>query len=69
MRSVRNCVVVSHVTSAEFARSFGCRASQLAWLLGAGASASAGVPTGSDMIADFKTRILLRRHGYFPSRG
>ena len=49
--------MVSHVTSAEFARSFGCRAPQLAWLLGAGASASAGVPTGSDMITDFKTRI------------
>ena len=49
--------MVSHVSSAEFARSLGRRAQQLAWLLGAGASASAGVPTGSDMIADFKTRI------------
>lgn len=49
--------MVSHVSSAEFARIFGCRAPQLAWLLGAGASASAGVPTASHMILDFKTRL------------
>lgn len=53
--------MVSHISSAEFAPSFGRRAQQLAWLLGAGASASAGVPTGSDMIADFKTRIYCAK--------
>ena len=49
--------MVSQVASDAFARSFGQRTRQLAWLLGAGASAAAGVPTGSDMIADFKTRL------------
>ena len=49
--------MVSQVASDAFARSFGQRTHQLAWLLGAGASASAGVPTGSDMIVDFKTRL------------
>ena len=55
--------MVSRVSSAEFARCFGQRAPQLAWFLGAGASASAGVPTGSDMIADFKRRIYCAETG------
>ncbi len=50
--------MVDRVTSDAFARSFGQRTGQLAWLLGAGTSASAGVPTGVDMIADFKTRLF-----------
>lgn len=48
--------MVEHFTSDAFARSFGQRAQQLVWLLGAGASASAGVPTAADMIANFKAR-------------
>lgn len=51
----------SHVGSlsmAEFARSFTMRGRTLAWLLGAGASAAAGVPTAYDMIIDFKTRLF-----------
>ena len=55
--------MASHVASDVFARSFGQRAPQLAWLLGAGASASAGVPTGSDMIADFKKRLFCADTG------
>lgn len=51
-------VVVEHLASDAFARSFGQRAQQLAWLLGAGASASAGVPTAADMIANFKARLF-----------
>ena len=47
----------NQLASDAFARSFAQRTHRLAWLLGAGASASAGVPTGSDMIADFKTRL------------
>ena len=50
--------MVRHVTSDAFARSFGQRTHRLAWLLGAGASASAGVPTAADMIADFKSRLF-----------
>ena len=50
--------MVRHVTSDAFARSFGQRTHRLAWLLGAGASASAGVPTAADMIVDFKARLF-----------
>ena len=55
--------MVSHVSSDVFARSFGQRAPQLTWLLGAGASASAGVPTGADMVADFKKRLFCADTG------
>ena len=49
--------VVSNVPVDEFARLFAQRAPQLAWLLGAGASAAAGVPTGWDLIGEFKKRL------------
>ena len=42
----------------EFLRLHALRAPNIAWLLGAGASASAGIPTAYDMIWDFK-RILF----------
>ena len=50
--------MVDHISSHAFARTFAQRAGQLAWLLGAGTSASAGVPTGHDMITDFKLRLF-----------
>lgn len=50
--------MVDHISSDDFARTFGQRTGQLAWLLGAGTSASAGVPTGQDMITDFKVRLF-----------
>ena len=53
--------MVELVTSDVFARSFGQRRHRLAWLLGAGASASAGVPTAKDMIADFRARLFCAR--------
>ncbi|MXZ67285.1 MAG: SIR2 family protein [Acidimicrobiaceae bacterium] len=53
--------MVEHVSSDVFARSFGQRTHRLAWLLGAGASASAGVPTAKDMIADFRARLFCAR--------
>ena len=55
--------MVSHVSSDVFARSFAQRGRQLAWLLGAGASASAGIPTGADMVADFKKRLFCADTG------
>lgn len=42
---------------AEFARLIALRRGQVAWFLGAGASASAGVPTAAHMIADFKASL------------
>src|SRR5207244_12069486 len=36
---------------------------RFAWLLGAGASASAGIPTAYMMIRDFKTRLFCQELG------
>lgn len=43
----------------EFALQFSARAGRLAWLVGAGTSAAAGIPTGYDMILDFKARLFV----------
>jgi len=43
----------------DFARRFSLRAPNLMWLLGAGASASAGIPTATDMIWEFKQQLFL----------
>ena len=50
--------MASRVPCSDFARSFAQRAPQLAWLVGAGASAAAGVPTGWDLIGEFKKRLF-----------
>ena len=50
--------MVEQISSAAFARSFAQRAGQVAWFLGAGSSAAANVPTGLDMITDFKKRLF-----------
>lgn len=50
-------VSVTEVSSTEFARIFSQRTRQLGWFLGSGSSASAGIPTGWDMIVEFKTRL------------
>ena len=41
----------------EFIPTFTLRRTNLAWFLGAGASASGGIPTAGDMIWDFKRKI------------
>lgn len=51
------------MTGRELGRSLAVHASQYAWLLGAGCSASAGVPTGFDMILDFKARLFCEAIG------
>jgi hypothetical protein len=43
----------------DFARRFALRASNLMWLLGAGASVSAGIATAGDMIWEFKQRLFI----------
>lgn len=48
------------ISGPEFASRFALRPSQYAWFLGAGASASAGIPTGYDMIRDFKATLFCR---------
>jgi hypothetical protein len=41
----------------QFANIYSSRGPNLAWFLGSGASADAGIPTGDDMILDFKARL------------
>ena len=50
----------------DFARRFSLRAKNLMWLLGAGASASAGVPTAADMIWEFKQQLFISQRKTSP---
>lgn len=43
----------------DFSRRFSRRAANLMWLLGAGTSASAGIPTASDMVWEFKQLLYV----------
>ncbi|WP_260427435.1 SIR2 family protein [Burkholderia stagnalis] len=56
-------MTIQTVSAAQFARMFCLRPMQYAWFLGAGASASAGIPTGYAMITDFKKRIFCELSG------
>jgi hypothetical protein len=51
--------VLAEIGADDFARRFSLRAPNLMWLLGAGASASAGIPTAGDMIWDFKQALYV----------
>jgi hypothetical protein len=51
---------VGTLSAADFALTFSTRAPRLAWFIGAGCSAAAGIPTGYDMIVDFKARLFCR---------
>ena len=50
----------------DFARRFSLRSSNLMWLLGAGASASAGIPTACDMIWAFKQSLFVTQRRASP---
>lgn len=47
------------VAADDFARRFSMRSGGLMWLLGAGASAAAGIPTAGDMIWEFKQQLYV----------
>ena len=47
------------IVSDDFGRRFSVRAPNLMWLLGAGASGSAGIPTASDMVWEFKQQLYI----------
>lgn len=51
------------VGSRDFASRFALRPQAYAWLLGAGTSAAAGIPTGYQMILDFKANLFCRGSG------
>lgn len=50
----------------DFSRRFSLRAHNLMWLLGAGASASAGIPTAGDMIWEFKQQLFISQRRVSP---
>lgn len=54
---------IKFIDGPKFVPSFWLRPSGFAWLLGAGASASAGIPTGYDMITDFKKQLFCQLSG------
>ena len=47
------------IESDDFTRRFAMRGQNLMWFLGAGASASAGVPTAFDMVWNFKRQLFI----------
>lgn len=51
---------IATITGPQFASGFALRPQNHAWFLGAGASATAGIPTGYMMVRDFKTRLFCR---------
>jgi SIR2-like domain len=50
----------------DFARRFSQRGGNLMWLLGAGASAAAGIPTAWDMIWEFKQQLYVSQRRVSP---
>jgi NAD-dependent SIR2 family protein deacetylase len=50
----------------DFSRRFALRAANLMWLLGAGASASAGIPTAYDMVWEFKQLLFVSQRRISP---
>lgn len=50
----------------DFSRRFSLRAGNLMWLLGAGASASAGIPTAGDMVWEFKQQLFASQRRVSP---
>lgn len=51
------------LTGLQFVNAFALKPERFAWFLGAGASASAGIPTGYSMILDFKKRLFCQLTG------
>ena len=63
MGAVTNPIELS---SDDFARRFALRPGQLMWLLGAGASVSAGIPSAWDMIWQFKQTLFVTQRKAAP---
>jgi len=54
------------IAADDFSRRFSLRAPNLMWLLGAGASASAGIPTAYDMVWEFKQLLFVSQRRFSP---
>ncbi len=58
--------MIQTITGPQFASTFCLNPKQFIWFLGAGTSASAGIPTGYAMIQDFKKRLFCQISGVNP---
>lgn len=56
-------MTIEIISEQQFANVYSLRPNAHAWFLGAGASASAGIPTGYAMITDFKKRLFCQMAG------
>jgi NAD-dependent SIR2 family protein deacetylase len=56
------------VATDDFARRFSQRGGNVMWLLGAGASAAAGIPTAWDMIWEFKQQLYVSQRRVSPKQ-
>ena len=54
---------MKEISGRAFAERFALNPLGFAWLLGAGASATAGIPTGYQMIQEFRTRLFASESG------
>lgn len=54
------------ISAAQFSTALALRPNLVAWFLGAGASAASGIPTGYDMIRNFKAEIFCRENNLSP---
>jgi len=59
-------MALPEIAADDFARRFSLRSSNLMWLLGAGSSASAGIPTAGDMIWEFKQTLFVSQRRVSP---
>ena len=57
---------IPEIGADDFARRFFMRSINLMWLLGAGTSASAGIPTAGDMIWEFKQTLFVTQRRVSP---
>jgi hypothetical protein len=56
---MENGITIPEIGADDFARRFSLRAKNIMWLLGAGTSASAGIPTARDMVWEFKQKLFV----------
>lgn len=66
MSSLESDADTPRIQPDDFARRFSLRSGNLMWLLGAGASASAGIPTAWDMIWEFKQQLYASQRKVSP---
>lgn len=54
---------IEEISSRQFAERFALKPERFAWFLGAGTSATAGIPTGYQMIQEFRAKLFAQTSG------